>query len=251
MVVMATIREVLRDRGDLSTFVVHLTRGDDPRGDLESILTNCTVEARSCFGPKPSRDLAAKHPGTVFEWSQRTACFTETPLRFVRLMCGDIENRDMNFAPYGIAFTRTYARAMGVNPVWYVDRHYMPGEFRPWLITPVWEMINSAAAAGLPPEELAELPIFKLTPFIETMGRPQGGNRKEFWWEREWRKVGNLHFLPSKAAIVLAPAAEHEALRNVVQHIPGYSNLRLVDVSWAPEQIEQSLDGLDNEPFPP
>jgi len=251
MVSMATIREVLRDRGDLSTFVVHLTRGADPRGNLESILTNSTIEARSCFGPQPSRALAEKYPDTPLERSQKAACFTETPLQFVRQMCGDIENRIKNFAPYGVAFTRTYARAKGVNPVWYVDRHHLPDDFRSWLIAPVWEMINSAAASGLPPEELAELSIFKLTPFIETMGRPKGGNRKEFWWEREWRKVGDLGFLPSKAVVVLAPAAEHEDLRGAVQDIPGYRNVRLVDASWAQGQIEETIDGLDNEPFPP
>ena len=64
-------------------------------------------------------------------------------------------------------------------------------------------MINIATASGLPPETLAELPIFKLTPFIETMGRPKGGTRKEFWWERAWRKVGDLGFSPSKAVVVL------------------------------------------------
>ena len=248
---MASIKEVLRERGDLSTFVVHLTRGDDPRGNLESILTNTVVEARSCFGPKPSRDLAEKHPGTLLEASQRAACFTETPLRFVRLMCEDIENRTMNFAPYGVAFTRTFARSKGVNPVWYVDRHYRSDDPQPWRIVPVWDMINSAVATNLPPEKLAELPIFKLTPFIETMGRPKGGTRKEFWWEREWRKVGDLGFLPSKAVVVLAPADEHDALRAAVQHIPGYKSVRLVDVNWTADQIKVAIGGLDNEPFPP
>ena len=32
----------------------------------------------------------------------------------------------MTFAPYGVAFTRTYARSRGVNPVWYIDRTTHP-----------------------------------------------------------------------------------------------------------------------------
>lgn len=185
------------------------------------------------------------------ERSQKVACFTETPLQFLRLMCEDIEHRANDFAPYGVAFTRTFARAEGLNPVWYIDRHYTPGVYREWLINPIWNMINSAAALDLPPDALAELPIFKLTPFIQTMGRSKEGQRQEFWWEREWRKVGDLTFLPSKAVVVLAPDVEHAELRDLVKDIPGYRNMRLVDVSWGPDQIEQVLDGLDNEPFPP
>jgi hypothetical protein len=252
---MVTIQEVLRDRGDLSTFVVHLTRGEDPYESLESILTNWTIEARSCFGPIPSRRLVEQHPGTALEGSQRVVCFTETPLRFVHLMCADIEHRNFNFAPYGIAFTRTYARTMGVNPVWYIDTTQPRGDYRRWLINPVWQMINDAATlagqGAVSADELAALPIFDLTPFIETMGRMgQKASRKEFWWEREWRKVGNFTFSPSKAVVVLAPEENHETLRKAVQHIPGYNGMRPVDVTWKPDRIEQALDGLDNEPFP-
>ncbi len=42
--------------------------------------------------------------------------------------------------------------------------------------------------------------IFRLTPFIETMGRlgeQEGRRPKEFWWEREWRHAGtDLSFYP-------------------------------------------------------
>jgi hypothetical protein len=35
--------------------------------------------------------------------------------------------------------------------------------------------------------------------------------RREWWWEREWRKVGHLDFALSDIVAVLAPEAEHSA----------------------------------------
>jgi hypothetical protein len=62
---MATIRELMSRRTDLSTFVVHLTRefGDnEPDDNLESILRDRQIEARSCFGSavKPLRAMGAE-----------------------------------------------------------------------------------------------------------------------------------------------------------------------------------------------
>ncbi|MFD0518924.1 hypothetical protein [Paractinoplanes durhamensis] len=51
-------------------------------------MTNTAVEDPSYFGTKPSRDLAEKHHRTQLKASRKAACHTETPLRFVRLMCG-------------------------------------------------------------------------------------------------------------------------------------------------------------------
>ncbi|GAA2617632.1 hypothetical protein [Paractinoplanes durhamensis] len=138
----------------------------------------------------------------------------------------DIKSRTIDFAPHGIAFTRTFARSKGLKPVKHAGRHYLPEDPRLWPIVPAPDMINSAFYTGMSPEDLAELPIFKLTPFIETMRRPKGGARKEFWWKREWRKFGDLGFLPSMA-VVLAPAGEHDASRAAVQHMPGYSDVRM------------------------
>jgi hypothetical protein len=53
--------------------------------------------------------------------SQRVVCFSETPLEHVYSLVADIEGRQINLEPYGIALTKLVARRIGVNPVWYVD----------------------------------------------------------------------------------------------------------------------------------
>lgn len=66
-----------------------------------------------------ARDLAAKFPEVAA--TQNTVCFTETPLEHAWTMCVDIEGRSIRFNGYGLAFTKTFARLQGVNPVWYLD----------------------------------------------------------------------------------------------------------------------------------
>jgi len=110
------------------------------------------------------------------------------------MMCSQINNRRIQFNGYGIAFTKTFARRRGANPVWYLD--ITPGH--DWLTGPIQELRDQAVQAATPPggaveaELLAAAPILRLTPFIEQMGPTRDGGHKEFWWEREWRRVGDL-----------------------------------------------------------
>src|SRR5689334_15224853 len=112
--------EILNRRSDLSTFLVHLTRdykGASAKDNLESILRDRCIRARNVYGYLRSR-LARQ--GRDMD-SQRTVCFTETPLEFTYLLVENIENRNVSFAPYGVAITKRIGRRTGVNPIWYVD----------------------------------------------------------------------------------------------------------------------------------
>jgi hypothetical protein len=258
---MPSIYDILRQRGDLSTFIVHLTKGkaDEPFCNLVSILTGQRIDARSYFGLPQSRALAEKFEGTSFAQSQKAVCFTETPLAHVHLMCGDIKHRAVGLREYGIAFTRTYARRKGANPIWYLDatraRH---GEKRhEWLANPFRDLIDEAIHAATPmgenlpsPIRLGARPIFRLTPFLEVMGQTMTGKRKEFWWEREWRKVGCLDFEAEAVISAIAPEADHVKLRAELSAIEKYSNLRLIDATWDKCKIDGVLEGVDSDPFP-
>ena len=75
---MAAIEDLLHRRTDLSTFLVHLTRNGSQsmaRDNLLAMAEDQFIEARTPFGP------AAKHePLLADSASQKTVCFTETPL---------------------------------------------------------------------------------------------------------------------------------------------------------------------------
>jgi hypothetical protein len=188
---VAIFDEVARERGDLSPFIVHLTRGEgeQARLNLVSILTGKVIEAQSVFGLAQARALAEQFDGTPFAKSQRAVCFTETPLPYLRHMCRPITTRQKPLRDYGVVFTRGDARAMGINPVWYLDTT-RGGSGRPsheWLTDAFREAYIAAVKAATPPASenpdpvlLAGQPIFKLTPFIETMGPTSDRRPKEF-----------------------------------------------------------------------
>jgi len=208
---MAKIGDILARRTDLSTFLVHLTRDgedDDEDDDAESRLVNILklgmVEARTAFGQACKALKAAKLPLD----SQKCVCFTETPLEHTSLLLGRIEGRTCQMSSYGIAITKKQARRRGVNPIWYLDM--TPGGTRVWLTKALDKLVAKNVKEKMDPTKSS---LLRLTPFIEQMGTGPTYT-KEFWWEREWRHVGDFS-LP-KRTIVLAPADRHAYLRRKV-----------------------------------
>lgn len=239
------IEEVIARRTDLSTFLVHLARDKDDldaRQRLKSILTDWQLKAGD---PRGHAISALEEAGLPTE-SQKCVCFTETPLEHVALLTGDIEGRACQFGPYGVAITKRQGRKNGVNPVWYVD--ISPGH--DWLSNEVNELVGAAVASG----EFDGKPIAKLTPFIEQMGSGQRqadgeSYRKEFWWEREWRKVGDLS-LPNPS-IVLCPEDAMEEIRRHVESQEFILKVRYVDPSWSLEQIIARLARFNDDDVGP
>lgn len=251
---MPTIETLLHRRSDLSTFLVHFTRdsedGTTSRENLKSILKGRVLEARKVYGMAST--LASKHAEIAD--TQKAVCFTETPLEHAWMMCSDIEKRQVRFDGYGIAFTKTYARRSGVNPVWYLDITREEYGFRDWLTNPVNRMVNDLESIiqNVGPSEAARADILRLTPFMEQMGPMNNGGQKEFWWEREWRKVGSFLFQPRHIVVVFAPESEHTELGEFVarryedEKIP-----RFVDATWGLERMIAALAEVDEPgPFP-
>ena len=76
-------------------------------------------------------------------------------------MARDIQGRQASLSPYGVVFTKIWARQHGVNPVWYVDA--TPGH--DWLVNHIDRLVERAINEGRYNDE-----IFRLTPFFEVMG---------------------------------------------------------------------------------
>ncbi|GHG38361.1 abortive infection system antitoxin AbiGi family protein [Streptomyces albogriseolus] len=248
---MPSIESLLHRRTDLSTFVVHFTRETADGGaidNLKAILEDRAIEARNVFGMATA--LAKRYKAIAD--SQRTVCFTETPLEHAWMMCEQIPGRTMRFDGYGLAFTRTFARRRGANPVWYLD--ITPGH--EWLTTPVNNMVNQVREIAKDPSEggvdaAAAADVLRLTPFIEQMGNPVG-TRKEFWWEREWRHVGDFHFHPRDLVVVFAPEEDHDELEDhLAELIQRGRRPHLVDARWGLERMIAALTDVDEPgPFP-
>ena len=235
------ITDVLARRTDLSTFLVHLTRKTDGEtralDNLVSIIEDNMIEARTPFGPAVQLLTQAGQPTNT----QRCVCFTETPLEHVSLLAQPIDGRDIEFEPYGVAITRKQGRKEGVNPVWYLDM--TPGH--DWLTNSVALVVKEAIARGA----YTDSPMACLTPFMDWMGDWGNGNRKEFWWEREWRHHGDFT-LPS-SFIVLAPEDKHEDLFPVLEFASPATCVSYVDPAWSLEQIIGRLAGFETKDLGP
>ncbi len=178
--------------------------------------------------------------------SQKCVSFTETPLEHVSLLLEKIEGRKCSFEPYGIAITKKQARKAGANPVWYID--ITPGH--DWLTKP----INSLIKKAIKTEDFDNSYIFKLTPFIEQMGKGTTIRgkpyRKEFWWEREWRSNKNFD-LPANC-IILCPEDEIADFKKIVNNLNINLKIKFVDPFWSLEQIIARIAGFsadDAGPF--
>ncbi len=243
-----TITDMLHRRNDLSTFLVHYTKvtADDATGfeALKSIVTSSMIEARTAYG------AAAQSPDPEVRKSQRVVCFTETPLEHSWTMTRELaERRAFKFAPYGVVITKTFARRNRCNPVWYVN--CTPGY--------TWPMkaINAAVAAETRPFSDEES-MLRVAPYIEQMGDWTSGpyiNRKEFWWEREWRRVGDFFVPPRNTVALLAPSHHHGELREVLEDAGQWSprNVPILDPNWGLERMIACMSGVaadDVGPFP-
>ncbi|MFC8386737.1 abortive infection system antitoxin AbiGi family protein [Nocardia sp. NPDC057272] len=234
------IQDLLYRRSDLSTFLVHFTRGTDVEAfsNLFGILKGLVIEARHAYGMASKLDGRTMNDPSV---TQRTVCFTDTPLEHCWMMVREIEQRGCQFRPYGVAFTKGYARSRGCNPVWYMDQ--TPGYT--WLTGAVDRMTGAARRQcdedpGLNP---ATLDILKITPFFE-----QSGEGKDFAWEREWRCRGDFHFQsPYNVMAVFAPEVLHPALKDVIAGMsPEWMERKVpvLDPDWGLERMLVAMSGV-------
>jgi len=246
------VRDVLNRRSDLSTFVVHLTKDGEEetaKERLESIIDDQVIYARSPMGWAEDED----DPADPAQQSQRVVSFTETPLEHIYSHVVDIAHRRVKFKPYGIALTKLAARKIGINPIWYVDR--TPGQSAQWELA---EAIQALKRAAVRSGDFHNQPAAKLLPFIEVMGTwPTRGRQKEFWWEREWRKRGNV-VLPNqfRGCLILCPEDELDEFEALLKPGLGEAERRrrrrqCIDPRWGLEQIVAHLAGIPSEQVTP
>lgn len=245
------IEELIHRRTDLSTFVIHWTREFESKPapeNLISMLKDGKIAARRPMGAAVSK-LEEQPDGEDRERalaSQRVVCFTEAPLEQAWSFVSYIHGRRVQLQPYGLAFTKRTARRLGVNPVWYVD---MTPSGHEWLIKDVWSLVDRAIERGL--STFNQDPIARIAPFVEGMGSwgddPRA--RKEFWWEREWRHMGDLTFPLEEVAVILCPEADMAVFEEVNgASSPGEARrVPLVDPCWGLEHIIATLAGVPED----
>ncbi len=176
--------------------------------------------------------------------SQRVVCFTETPLEYTYLLLKEIEGRKCQFGPYGVAIPKRLGRNAGANPVWYVDISPTGIE---WLSNSINALVEDAVKSN----GFEKSPIARLAPFVEQMGSGQAANtgtayRKEFWWEREWRFLGN--FTLPEHILILCPESEFVEIKEAeAKDTNRFSSAQLIDPRWGLERIIAHLAGFNRD----
>lgn len=143
------ITSLLHRRSDLSTFLVHLTAASaSAEANLIAILSDRGIEARNPYGPneKPLPGPPQHEPSALRV--QKVVCLTETPLEYVWMMCANIADRAHPLAPYGLAFAKPWGRAVGANPVWYIDTLRTGHRGWDWLTVPLMSLVKQTLRSG-------------------------------------------------------------------------------------------------------
>ena len=239
------IDEVIRYRSDLSSYIVHLTRKHkfapdvSAEGNLKAILRGRTIEAKAVHGHAPS---------TLRARGVLAVCMTETPLQYLPLLAQPIEHRSVQMTEWGVALTKYTARLKGANPILY--SHAYPnaagGAHQP---SDALRTLQNLLDRGTINEELASA-AETLLAFSSKMQR-DGGRPNEWWWEREWRKVGDLTFTYNELAFGTAPRDRVTEMEDWTESTLG-TRIRFLSPSWTLEEMIGHLAGLDedNPPWP-
>jgi hypothetical protein len=239
------IEEILHRRTDLSTFIVHLTRDSGDATAQENL--SAIIEDRILFAKTPM-GWAAEQDEREDEakQTQRVVCFSETPVEHIWSLAADIDGRQVQLKPYGVAFTKFKARKLGVNPVWYVDE--TPGH--DWVIA---RALNEVRDAAVQTGSFHTQPAARIFPFVEPMGK-WADRTREFWWEREWRHVGDFR-LPTIGHFFLCPEDEIEDFCPRREDEQDYEwNRRkreFLDPRWGVERVIAHLGAVPKEDVTP
>jgi len=170
---------------DFSEFVTHFTKPTPARSEYDNqlgICGSCRLEAQNPFG-------IARHSAPDTD-AQKTVCFSEVPLH----QLDRIANRRSR---YGIGFTKQFAKSLGTQPIWYVEKDGAQHDA-------INDLMAKAHRASSPANE----PIWQLTPFIDVPGDYPTGTYR-FEWEREWRCVGDFKFAEDDVAFLVIPEELH------------------------------------------
>jgi hypothetical protein len=212
---MRSIEDILKFRGDISPFLVHLTRRTEEMTAAE-ILRKIIGDKRIAPGAALVSDL--RFGGIDIPTSERpryfgATCFTETPLSEVHCLF-DISYRTVNLESYGLVLLKQNLLAQEVSPVFYLNNERADKDA---LTQVLYQLAHTNP-------EVAEklLPLFCV--FGQKLRSPAAAaapiGTVDFRWEREWRQPfyrGGVTFAAEDVFVGLCP---HEEIRDFEEAFP-------------------------------
>lgn len=215
---MRSIADILFFRGDLSPFLVHLTRATPTNSASETLKSILTCRFL-IPGDDSISDARFAMPFVNYTEERRdllsAVSFTETPLNEVHSLL-EIASRQVNLEPYGLVFIKSRLKGRGVSPVIYINNE--SGD-KSEVVQALASLRESHPAAAR-----------QLLPLIAVFGKklqPVGAGiavygQVDFSWEREWRfpeALGMFEFSVEDIFVGLCPHAEIQFFEDILPPI--------------------------------
>ena len=234
-----SIEEVRQLRGDLSNYLIHVTRDKNLRRNggfefrsakdsLIHILDNDKIDPLKPVG-QFSHKFFQKH---VNPDDLRAVCLTETPIEQLYLFFG-IQNRSLNFREYGLVFDQNKLSKGPTRaaPVLYFSQP----------IGSDFHFVNQFNKMATEHYDTYKDILYLYDRFGKYQVRDyrHSGELIEvdynFRWEREWRIKGTFNNVKENALFGLCPDHEIEFFENKYE-------LPFVDPFFHPQQIKSKLN---------
>ena len=224
-----SIEEVKSIRGDLSNWLVHLTKDNFFPHDgkpvlrtakrcLENILEKDVIKAYKSVGQFNYQPWYKK----IDQAKLQAVCFTETPIEEIFLF-PNIKGKNLIFSSYGLAFSKEdlAKKPYFTAPVMYFsqpegDFHYL-------------DVMNQM-------EQKFHKEFEEVLFLFDRFGTTTANTPYDFRWEREWRKKGDLIDILKLAKFGLCPEYD-------IDYFEEKFSMIFVDPFFNPKQIEKKLVG--------
>ena len=237
------VSDILHFRGDISPFLVHLTRtleSMNARKRLRRIIESRTLVAGNSL---VSHATYGYRIGTLDDEAKRrlfsAICFTETPLSEMHCVL-EIAGREVDLSPYGLVFLKDRLVTRGVSPALYLNN--TQGE-KDAIVRGLDKLIDTN-------REVAE----SILPLIAIFGKQLQSvyssvppNKEiDFRWEREWRypaSAGDFGFAEDDVFVGLCPHEEIDDFESRWQGIKFIDPTR--NVKWYASKLIDARQRLD------
>jgi hypothetical protein len=217
--------EVTENREDISRFMIHLTRDDSGESDWTG-----QSASKNFLNIYNTRTLSALKAHCLHAWRMtdgqkekcKVTCFSEMPLTAIRHVAKPIEGRRIELAPYGFVFRREFMLEKGAQQVTYVNSYEGNNAVR--------ESYDRDFEIGQKNNFTGK--VWKKLPFISAMS-----DRYDFYWEREWRILGDFEFNYSDLVCVILP----EDKMGIFKTKLAQQGIAWISPEWGFERIVDSL----------
>ena len=221
---MRLIDDILSVRGDISPFLIHVTKSVPDTATAGDVLKNIISSGQLLSG---NRGVSAAMYAIPFsdidndEQKKRffnAVCFTEAPLSELHCFF-EIDGRSSNYEPYGLVFLKDKLKRRGVSPVFYVNNYQDDKSV-------LLQQLCSCITANIQAAE-AFLPLLSGMGFMfnPIQGSRPHDNEVSFYWEREWRhpySLGPFHFDAGSVFVGLCPHEEIEDFEEEFENTFGH-----------------------------